>query len=1077
MLIKKSEYYQIMNNTDNEELADYYYHNGNFESVAIKEDFRKNQYLIEAVFRARYYRNNIKISIDDFGHISNYKCDCPFCSDKQACAHVGATLQYVMNLSNTTSLPYYENSKRAQELEQEKQHNLMLQKRQYVVDSEETNILIDLFIDKMDESLTVYHQDSQIKIVSEIRTNDYFYGNQSYHLNYKIGTDKYYVIKNIQALLKSIEDEEVVRFGKNCTLKLMKNNFDEAALRQIAFFQKYLIQHNEGYVVKTLPLDEDILDDYYDLYSTMDRVYSNCNFTYELGNIEVKIESIVDNQEETFYKVAVLLGEEDYLYGKKHAYLFDHEHLTRYHFDDEGLCIALLRHFEFRDGMLMKQEELNRFYKYVLLNIEEYVVVDEILPYVVTEEVEQAKLFGDIDDDEHIRLTLNYTVKNKSYTGFNQAIIPLNIEKITKVIMRYNAYLDEETHQLLLDINEETTYVFVQEGLPLIKSWCEVFVSEALLNLGKPRKLHLQVGINIKEDLLNVELNSLDINKKDILEVLKSYRRKKKYHRLTNGVLLSLQSQELEELDQLLDKLNFNANDFKEASLSLPTYRAFALNEALEDSSLIQVQRETRFNEFLTKFKATSTEEVTIPERYFNLLRDYQKEGVYWLKKISDYGFGGILADDMGLGKTLQMITYLEMQKKQGQHLVICPASLLLNWQDEINKFNSSLKTLCLYGSANVRSELIQQIKEVQVVITSYDYLRRDIDLLKEVIFETIILDEAQYIKNQKTKNALSVKLLKAKHRFALTGTPIENSLAELWSIFDFLMPNYLYSYHYFQKNYEKAIVKEQDEDKQKLLKRLVEPFILRRNKSEVLTELPEKVENTYILQFNEEEKNMYYANLMQVNEELQSKLDIDKVDKIKVLAMLTRLRQICCEPRMVYDNIKTTSSKLEGCMELIDALHYSERKVLLFSSFTSALDLIAVELDKRKIKYLMLTGKTDKVDRKKYVDQFQSDNTTVFLISLKAGGTGLNLTAAQAVIHYDPWWNVSAQNQATDRAYRIGQERNVQVFKLIMKDSIEEKIQVLQEKKKNLADAFVEGNSGSLTSMSMDEIIDLLKI
>ncbi|MEG0453002.1 MAG: DEAD/DEAH box helicase [Coprobacillus sp.] len=441
------------------------------------------------------------------------------------------------------------------------------------------------------------------------------------------------------------------------------------------------------------------------------------------------------------------------------------------------------------------------------------------------------------------------------------------------------------------------------------------------------------------------------------------------------------------------------------------------------------------------------------------------------------YGFGGILADDMGLGKTLQMIAYLESMKSQGVHMVITPASLLLNWQDEIEKFSSCMKVICIYGQKQERDVLIENINDYDVVITSYDYIRRDIELYETKEFHTIVLDEAQYIKNPKTRNALSVKRLKAKQRFALTGTPIENSLAELWSIFDFLMPYYLYHYSYFLDKFERPIVKEQDENKQVMLKQMIEPFVLRRNKKDVLKELPDKIEQTLYLRFDEEEEKRYLASLVQVNKSLQEKLNINQLGRIDVLAMLTRLRQLCQDSRLLYDDVETPSSKLVGCMELIHNLKDNHKKILLFSSFTSVLELIQEQCIKEHVSYCRLDGSTPKTKRKQLVDQFQKDDTTLFLISLKAGGSGLNLTAAQAVIHFDPWWNMSAKNQATDRAHRIGQTESVQVFSLIMKNTIEEKIMNLQKQKKNLADSFVEGNEGTISSMNMEDMKALFEI
>lgn len=442
-----------------------------------------------------------------------------------------------------------------------------------------------------------------------------------------------------------------------------------------------------------------------------------------------------------------------------------------------------------------------------------------------------------------------------------------------------------------------------------------------------------------------------------------------------------------------------------------------------------------------------------------------------------DSGFNGILADDMGLGKTLQVIALLDSKVSGKTSIVICPASLIYNWEDEIHRFSKTLKCKCICGNVKQRAQGIASYSQYDVLLTSYDYIRRDIELYEAMTFYYVILDEAQYIKNQKTRNALCVKKLKAEHKLALTGTPIENSLAELWSIFDFLMPDYLFNYHYFQAHYESEIVKNHNEEVQQKLKKLVAPFVLRRNKKEVLRELPDKIEQNYIIDFSEEENKLYVAHLAQVNRELSQMVNMQSTDKITILAMLTKLRQLCCEPRLVFENIHEPSSKLKACIHLIQTLKENKQKVLLFSSFTSMLELIADELYKEGISYYILTGATNKEERRELVERFQNDSTTVFLISLKAGGTGLNLTSAEAVIHYDPWWNQSAQNQATDRAYRIGQRKKVQVFKLVMKNSIEEKIQKLQLMKKELADMFVENNETNLAKMSKEELLSLFEI
>ena len=478
----------------------------------------------------------------------------------------------------------------------------------------------------------------------------------------------------------------------------------------------------------------------------------------------------------------------------------------------------------------------------------------------------------------------------------------------------------------------------------------------------------------------------------------------------------------------------------------------------------------------MDQLNRSKNEVIEFPEKYATLLRDYQKEGARWMKHLYDIGLNGILADDMGLGKTLQVLCLLEcFIPKELPSLIVCPSSLMFNWESEIEKFQVALDAVCVYGTQKERKQKINQSHNLY--ITTYDYLKRDLELYASKEFMYVILDEAQYIKNPKTKNAKSVKSLTCKHRLALTGTPIENGLSELWSIFDFLLPGYLYSLEYFTHTFGKPIEIEGDEAKQAQLKKMVSPFILRRTKKEVLKDLPDKVEKDLWLDFDKEERKLYLANLALVNEELQAQLKMDNVDSILILSMLTKLRQICCEPRMLYSNITKPSTKLEVCVDLVQTLKENNKKVLLFSTFTRIFDWLEAEFHEKGIKYHKLTGATSKEKRKEEVEAFQNDDSDVFLISLKAGGTGLNLTKASAVIHFDPWWNSSAQSQATDRAYRIGQNQNVIVYQLLMKNSIEEKIYQMQARKQKMSDIFVENNGPKISRMTAEDIKELFSI
>ena len=411
--------------------------------------------------------------------------------------------------------------------------------------------------------------------------------------------------------------------------------------------------------------------------------------------------------------------------------------------------------------------------------------------------------------------------------------------------------------------------------------------------------------------------------------------------------------------------------------------------------------------------------------------------------------------------------------------LVVSPSSLMLNWQNEVNKFAKELKTLVIKGTSVERKRQIEEIDQYDLVITSYDLLKRDMELYleKDYVFRYIIADEAQYLKNSNTQNAKCIKKIKGDTRYALTGTPIENSLAELWSIFDFIMPGYLFTYKKFKTRYETPIVKGESQEAMANLKMLIEPFILRRNKKEVLTELPEKTITILNNEMGEEQRNIYLTYLAQAKKEIADEIEMNGYERsqMQILAALTRLRQICCHPSLFIEGYQEGSSKLEQCMEVVQEAVKSGHKILLFSGYTSMFDMMEKELKQREIQYFKLTGSTKVDQRIELVDEFNENlEIKVFLISLKAGGTGLNLTGADVVIHYDPWWNLSTENQATDRAYRIGQKNNVQVYKLITKNSIEEKIYDLQQKKAELADNMLSTKTSFVNKLSKEEIMNL---
>ena len=622
--------------------------------------------------------------------------------------------------------------------------------------------------------------------------------------------------------------------------------------------------------------------------------------------------------------------------------------------------------------------------------------------------------------------------------------------------------------------DEDAIYRLLEEGVPALLAEGEVYLTDAFRNLqaAPPR---ITVGVSVHGSVLDLEVDTGEFPVSELKELLRSLHQKKRYHRLRDGRLLRLDDS-LEGLDELNETLELSGAKLKSGHAELPLYRAPSLDWALSGQNGLRFNRDDAFRRISRSFHAVKDSEYTPPAALHNVLRKYQRDGYRWLRTLDGYGMGGILADDMGLGKTLQVLSYLLAMKESGQRLpslIVCPASLVLNWEEECRKFTPQLTCVAVDGDAAHRAELAKQWTDADLIVTSYDLLRRDEELYADQAFYACILDEAQAIKNHTTQKYKAVCGVNSKVRFALTGTPVENRLGELWSIFSFLMPGYLPPYKTFCARFEKPIVQEEDQNAVRRLNQLTGPFILRRMKSEVLRELPPKTENLYRIELETEQRKLYLAAVVDAREKLRA---AKPEDKMAVFAVLMRLREICCDPRLVADNWAGGSAKLEACMELVTAAVEGGHRILLFSQFTSMLDLLAKRLDEAGVSHFTLQGSTPKPVRAELVRRFNGGEADVFLISLRAGGTGLNLTAADIVIHYDPWWNVAAQNQATDRAYRIGQRNPVQVYKLIAQDTIEEKIVELQQAKQSLADTVTGSADGAILSMRPEELLRLLQ-
>ncbi len=640
------------------------------------------------------------------------------------------------------------------------------------------------------------------------------------------------------------------------------------------------------------------------------------------------------------------------------------------------------------------------------------------------------------------------TVKQRWYTN-NMRVMAKEREAVS-LVTRYLPAIDFENDLMHCDGDENAVFKFLGSGIDTLMSIGEVHVTDAFKSLNIHKKLNLTVGVSVSQGLLDLTIASDTLSRQDILDVLDSYKQKKQYHRLKNGSFVNTEDESVKMLSEILDASQISSKDFLKDNIHLPAFRALYLDKLLEENDSLYEDRDTHFRQLIKDFKTISDSDFEVPQTLNKILRNYQKTGYKWMCTLEQYHFGGILCDDMGLGKTLQVISVLlaACKKNMETSLIVCPASLVYNWEEEFTSFAPGLRVKVIAGTKSERLKILSELDKYDAVITSYDLLRIDIAEYENYSFHYQIADEAQFIKNPKTGAAKAVKSIKSSVRFALTGTPIENRLSELWSIFDYIMPGYLYRYEAFKKTFELPIVKHGSEDALQRLKKMVAPFVLRRLKQDVLKDLPDKIEKNYVIPLADKQQQLYDARALKIRNELAATDDAEFAkNKLKILAELTRLRQICCDPSLCYDNFESEAAKRQACIELVNSGIENGHRMLIFSQFTSMLDLLEKDLDENGINYFKITGSTPKEARISLVNKFNNGNVPVFLISLKAGGTGLNLTGADMVIHYDPWWNLAVQNQATDRTHRIGQKNTVIVYKLIAKNTIEEKIVKIQKK------------------------------
>lgn len=1008
-------------------------------------------------------------------HDIEFSCNCPVLyMQKGACKHTVAALLHLLQY---------------QEQEEQKIHCVMPRDMR-------VHKVVRYFINAQEPRYNkeVYHVEPCIEIPALLRAES-----DPAYLSLRVGNAKMYRIQGLKRFLTEYKKKENIVLGKEFCYVPEESEFDHASVQLLQelvsysevlelvdgknstkLFQKSRIVLNRRLLTKVLKLCRNLPF----ILKLSETELDNVRFVQGNPPIEYDIfmqeGSVSMNYKEQEHVVPIaadgsLLLRDNVLYLPEERFMKTYLPFYSTLGDDKA-------------PLVFEDDYENAFLEYVLP------VIHETLQVEVPEEVHaryltlpfSAKIYFDLFHSA-VRATVYYVYGEYEFNSFETpafggTILVREKEQEAQLDALLERYGFEAHNGFYLMKNEEDIYALVTEGISALAEHAVLYSSDDFTRIRTKRHTNVQLGIEMPsgEDLLQIEFQYDSVSKEELRAIFYSYRQKKKYHRLSDGSFLDLTEESVVKTADLLESMNLSYRDFdKNGNLRVPKNLAAYL-DFLPQEMGFEVKKDKNFSTLTRRLLSPEKQEYTVPDTIRAELREYQKTGFSWLRMLSDNGFGGVLADDMGLGKTLQAITYMASVLKEESFsdvpfLVVCPTSLLYNWLDEVETYAPQFRVKVVQGAPEERRELLLHSAEWDLCITSYPLLRRDLDIYKRKRFHTVFIDEAQYIKNAMTGNARSVKELYARTRFALTGTPIENSLSELWSIFDFIMPGYLFSYARFARRYERPAVMGHTEQLQQLNRR-IKPFLLRRMKEDVLSELSEKIETKLVTDLTEEQRLLYLSYVRQARRDIAEdilRLGAEK-SRMQILAALTRLRQICCHPGMFLENYGGGSGKAALFLQIVDELKRNGHRVLVFSQFTSMLEILKEALAEAEFSYFYLNGATKPADRQDYVKRFNAGEGDLFLISLKAGGTGLNLTGADTVIHFDPWWNPAVEEQASDRAHRIGQEKTVHIIRLLTKGTIEEKIFRLQKKKQDLFHAVIEEGETFLNKLTQEEIREL---
>ena len=1087
---------------------------------AIYED--RNNFELKSKVKGTDDDYDVYIKVQN-NELEDLRCNCPdYKKNYAACKHIVATMVEFDN--NPDYIRIFTGEKNDDNTESKAKQNVRKNRstKEYKIFQQLVN---EFYYDNATEQEKELgkSKNKNIKIVPKLLIDKF---NSSLKLEFKIGEQQLYKLKSIPEFYDHMLNSENCKYGLKLEFVHNKNNFEEESLPILEYIMKYgeIIKYANqsadeyGYYGRHLSdsyitVSNSGLDELFEIYKgkslTIQREYSEYDayFIDKEPDISFDVQEINDKE----YRIVpnVDIYEYNIIQGKNYVYYEYKGNIYRctHEFNDTTLRLLQMFRKNFTTEIRLRKEELSTLFSIVYPKVRSSLKYDFLnqaeIEKVIPKEL-YVKVFLDYDKNNYVIADIKFCYDDFEFNPLKEENVEvardvLKESETLDIFIKTGFMLDRENSRLIL-VKDDAIYNFLSNEIELYMKKFEVLATDDFKQKQIRQPKVSNIGVRVENNLLEVNFDGLGFELSEIKDIMDKYKLKKKFHRLKNGDFINLEENETIKLfESLQTNLDIDFKEIEQGEIKLPLFRSLYLERLLKNSDIKNISKDDDYVNIVEKIDNKNIDEnIQLPEGLNASLRNYQETGFKWLKTLDAYNFGGILADDMGLGKTIQLVSvilsYVEDFEKKAEEkelsannskpkasLVICPSSLTLNWYNEIKKFAPSLKVLLINGNVQDRKNKIKNIGDYNVVIASYDILKRDIDTYKEMNYEFkyVIADEAQYIKNNNTQNFKAIKEVQAETRYALTGTPIENSLSELWSIFDFVMPGYLFGYRKFKELYETPIVKDEDGEAMKKLKMLIEPFILRRIKEEVLTELPDKTITILNNEMEDEQQKIYMSYMAQVKEEIETEISVNGFEKsqIKILSLLMRLRQICCHPSLFIENYKGESSKLNQCIQIVKDAIESGHKILLFSGYTSMFDIIEEEFKKENITYSKLTGQTKVGDRIKLVDEFnENPDIKVFLISLKAGGTGLNLIGADMVIHYDPWWNLSAENQATDRTYRIGQKKNVQVYKLITKNSIEEKIYELQQKKAKLIDNMLSTKETFISKLSKDEIMSLFK-